>query len=37
MMEYLGNWKFWLAVVIVSFVAHWAMTRFMPAMGGKTS
>jgi hypothetical protein len=33
-MEFLGNWKFWLAVVVVTFVAHWAMMTLMPKLSG---
>jgi len=34
MMQYIGSWQFWVSVVLVTFVAHWAFTRFMPSMGG---
>lgn len=33
-MEFLGNWKFWLAVFVVSFVTHWAMTMILPKLSG---
>lgn len=38
-MEYLGNWHFWLAVVVVALVTHLIMTYVMPKLtgGGATS
>jgi len=33
MMEYLGNWKFWLAVIVVTFIAHWAFNMIGSKMG----
>jgi hypothetical protein len=35
MKEFLGNPWFWVSVVLVTFVAHWVMTKFMA--GGATS
>jgi hypothetical protein len=33
-MEFLGNWKFWLAVIVVTFIAHWAMGMLLPKLSG---
>lgn len=37
MMQYLGSWQFWLAVIIVTFVAHWAINMVMSKMGGASA
>jgi hypothetical protein len=33
-MQYIGSWQFWLSVILVTFIAHWAMTTLMPKMSG---
>lgn len=32
-MEFLGNWKFWVSVVVVAVVVHIAMSKFS-GLGG---
>lgn len=27
-MEFLGNWKFWVSVVVVAFIVHIALSKF---------
>jgi hypothetical protein len=33
MREFLTKWQFWVSVVVVAFVTHWAMNKFMPSAG----
>jgi hypothetical protein len=30
----LGSWQFWVAVVLVTFVAHFVMSYLMPMLSG---
>jgi hypothetical protein len=32
-MEYITNWKFWLAVIVVATVTHFAINFLMPKAG----
>jgi len=31
-MEFLGNWKFWVAVMVVTVAVHYAISFIMPKM-----
>jgi hypothetical protein len=33
MTQYIASWQFWISVILVTFVAHWAMMKFMPSKG----
>jgi len=33
-MEYIGNWKFWFAVVVVVFISHFVMSAVIPKLTG---
>lgn len=40
MMQYLGSWQFWVSVIVVSFIAHYAISKLMGStslMGGQSS
>lgn len=36
-MAYITDWRFWLAVIVVSFVTHWVIGKFLGGSSGGTS